>query len=310
MTASGTGTQATGAEQCAFVIDLGWAEIGGWRLVNGDGFVQKGKTMRRRTQRTFGDGGRILLERLEGRELFSVFISIGGGMTVGNGGGLTITVGNPAPPVAAPQAQVNTPLGVVAVANQKFIAAVARVSGVPPVASFYRQFGVITWGDGTTSLGGLFADVNGSVAILGAHTYTTTGNFPITMRLLAIPPAGSGQPILTLATTQSNAQVVSSPGSASFNPRAGGSFTARIGTLTTTFSPNQMSSNINWGDGGGSTVSFVPLSRSGNMTTYALVGTHTYNFTRSFVVRIQILQPTGRIVTILSAANVIPSSIT
>jgi hypothetical protein len=263
----------------------------------------------RRHQRAFGGGGRVLLEQLENRNLLSAIITIGGGAMPGSGGGLAIRVGNPVTATPAATSQSNTPLNVVAVANQPFIATVARISNLPALPSIYTRWGVITWGDGTTSLGGLFADANGSTAILGAHTYTTSGNFPITMRVLAVPRAGFGLPVLTEAITQSSAQVLNTPGSVSFNPRAGGAFTSRIATLTTTFSPTQMSTNINWGDGGFSVASFVPVSRTGNLTTYALIGTHTYNFTRSFVVRVLILLPTGRINTILSAANVIPASI-
>jgi hypothetical protein len=244
----------------------------------------------------------MFLERLEGRELFSAAVANWGLPTaVGLGAQAAVTV---------PRLTTGVGLPVVAVAGRPFIAPVARLTNVDFAPVGYTRWAVVTWGDGRVSLGGLFPEGTGTGVrvVLGAHTYGAAGTHAVRVQVLAVPPAGTNLPVLTMISLQSNAQVSATTGGLSLHPRVGITFNGIIGTFTLPNASVPTAANINWGDGQLSGGAITTLSSTSTTTTYAVIGSHRYNAVRSFLVRISVLQP-GGITTILSSANVLPASI-
>jgi VCBS repeat-containing protein len=99
-----------------------------------------------------------------------------------------------------------TPLQINAQEQWPFTGAVATFIDADPNSAVGDFSAIVNWGDGQTSSGAIAADGNGGFIVLGAHTYTTAGNYLVGVVIAAI--GGNA------ANTLSTALVAATPNAA------------------------------------------------------------------------------------------------
>jgi hypothetical protein len=225
-----------------------------------------------------------LIEVLEDRRLLSI--------TPIGGAALLPTT----PIITAPVVPTSPVLGgrsVLAEANEPFQAVIGSFSALPVLTIDYTFAGSIDWGDGTPATPAtFFRQGNGTIDILGSHTYTSTGNNNITITLFQSPPSDTAAPIISVGTIDSTATVVSSPGGVTLEKSAGVRFDAAVGSFTSSISDLRMLATIDWGDGTVSVGKIVALPVAAGSTLgggrFEVVGTHTYAQTGSYAVNVTV----------------------
>ena len=199
----------------------------------------------------------------------------------------------PVPPVppAAPLTVTSTVLSGVtvnAVAGEPFRAVIGTLQGLPQLSGFYAPHADIDWGDGSAhSRGQLVHQADGSIAVLGDHTYATSGTDDITVVVTADPPPWSLAPVRLIGTFHSKANVIPS-GGVTLEETAGVPFTERIAFFHTTVSPSTLTAVIEWGDGTQSAGKIEELPTAGPIPTFAVVGSHTYSITGSYIAHVTV----------------------
>jgi hypothetical protein len=219
------------------------------------------------------------VEPLESRRLLSVAAP-----TVGT------SFGSPGPssPVAV-NSTVLVGTTINAEANQAFRAVIGTIQGLGRLPSGYTLRGDIDWGDGTaTSLAQFVRQSDGSIAVIGSHTYSSVGTDDITVVVSAVPPPGSLRPVRLIGTFHSKANVIASNGGVTLEETVGVSFTEKVGFFRSTIDPSTMSAVIQWGDGTQSPGKIVELPTAGPVPTFAVVGSHTYSATGSYVAHVTV----------------------
>ena len=177
--------------------------------------------------------------------------------------------------------------------NEPFKAVIGKIAGLAALPTGYTLHGSINWGDGTPSSTATFQHLpNGSIDVIGAHTYTAVATDHITITVTENPPAGSTAPIRAVGQIHSTANVISSSGGVTLQETAGVPFTAAVGSFTSTLSSLHMTAMINWGDGTTSVGKILALPVANPGTTpiaggrFQIVGSHTYANTRSYLVQV------------------------
>jgi hypothetical protein len=172
-------------------------------------------------------------------------------------------------------------------ANQAFRAVIGTVRNFR--SNGYTLAGEIDWGDGTPVSAATFArQSDGSFAVMGEHTYANVGTDDIKVVVSAVPPPWSEAPVRLIGTFHSKANVITSPGGVTLSETAGVSFTDTVGFFHTTVAASTMSAVIEWGDGTQSAGKIVELPTAGPIPTFAVVGTHTYSATGSYVAHVTV----------------------
>lgn len=219
-----------------------------------------------------------LVEALEGRRLFSVAIPVPAAVS----GGVAPT------PIAI---TVSTGTLIHAEAGQAFTAVIGTIRNPRLLPTGFILQGTINWGDGTpTSAAQFVTQPDGSIDVLGSHTYAVAGSDTISVRVAAFPPAGSLLTvILTVGSFQSEADVITPDGGVTLSETAGVAFTANLGTFHSTLSESIMTAEINWGDGTESIGKIVALPTTGPIGGFAVYGSHTYATTGSYAVQITVI---------------------
>lgn len=253
----------------------------------------------RRSQRS----PRVELELLEPRQLLSGTL-----LTPHPLGGMT-------PPTSALLAPSTVPPLVLAgttvhaQVNQPFHAVVGMIR-LESLPSVYTLQGTINWGDGTpTSDAAFVRQPNGAIMVLGGHTYTAPDNDPITVLLLAVPPAGTAVAIRKIGVIHSAAIVFDPNGGVTLNQTAGMPFTATLGIFRSNLSLTQMTAIINWGDGTTSIGKILALPTADPVAggMFAVTGDHTYAIPGSFLVHIAIISPSPTPVASTTAITLVTS---
>jgi hypothetical protein len=171
-----------------------------------------------------------VIEALEDRRLFSVVLPTAPIGVSSVGGTVPIST----------TANVFQGKVIHAEANQAFEAVVGTINTklVPPAG--YTLQGSIDWGDGTaTSAATFVTQANGSIQILGSHTYTATGRDAITIFITEAPPAGTTGPIIVVGRINSLADVISSPRGTTVEETAGVPFTQTVAFFNSNLSELQ-----------------------------------------------------------------------
>jgi hypothetical protein len=256
----------------------------------------------------------VAIERLEDRRLLSA--SLGAGAV----GPLTAS---PALTTVAPSVKT---YGVTLhlQAGQSFNGYLGMVTGAHVNSSINKITASINWGDGSQSSQGVVAiTASGHIDVGGMHTYSTAGNYAITIVVYAAPIPIPGQPtpnyILLLGTIKSKAIVAGdSSGGVTLHEKAGTSFTASVGTFQFPAPGNGLAANISWGDGTTSKGTLVPSGIIGvDVIKYEVDGTHTYAKPGTYAITVTVtrslgppgsLAPVQLITTINSTADVSATS--
>jgi hypothetical protein len=237
----------------------------------------------------------VQIEPLETRILLSSVHGNAGlhlGWSHSNHGGQGQHVSTPVTPVTPITDLTATALTVSAVTGIPFHGDLATLtSASTPVNLKGCSYSVtIDWGDGTTvARGQIRVDKDGTIHLLGMHSYATAGTFSVTVTLVQMLPGGAGNVPLTIITTATVAQ--NSPTGGTIKPTAGTAFTGVVGTFTipaadTTTDPATFKAYIGWGDYTFS-VGTVTLNKDGS---YSVTGTHTYMADGTFRVRVYAIQ--------------------
>ena len=154
-----------------------------------------------------------------------------------------------------------------AVPGVAFSGTVATFTDADPSAPLSDYSVTIGWGDGTSSAGALKA-VGSGYAVSGAHTYSSEGNYTLTITVSDI--GGSHTQAMAMATVADQLATTGVP----FKAVEGAAFSGPVATFSdadTSTAATAFTASISWGDG--STSAGIVSGGSGNFTVN---GSHTY----------------------------------
>lgn len=240
------------------------------------------------TTRSGQPGGRRLpvVESLEDRRFLSAALPVAPVATVGP------PVISPTPPVTV-STLVLQGTSINAEANQAFRAVVGTIKGLATLAlpPIYSLHGSINWGDGTADTPATFVrKADGSIAVLGGHTYTADGSDDITITVTENPPPGSTALVRLVGTINSTASVITSTGGVTLEEPARLTFAAAVGFFSSSIDVTGLTvtAQINWGDGTTSPgqILAIPSATPVAGMRYEVVGSHTYAQTGSYLVNV------------------------
>jgi hypothetical protein len=223
----------------------------------------------------------LVIETLESRRLLSAGLLTPGLSSAGS-------LAGPAPSATASSTiLVGTTIN--AETNQAFRAVIGTIRGLRSLPSHYSLQGDINWGDGMPDSAAQFVrQADGSIAVLGAHTYASVGTDAIKVVVSAVPPPGSDAPVRLVGRFNSKANVVASDGGVTLEETAGAAFTANVGFFSSNRSSLAMTAIIQWGDGTQSQGKILTLPTAGVIPRFAVVGSHTYDKTGSYLVHVTV----------------------
>lgn len=178
-------------------------------------------------------------------------------------------------------------------ATQSFRAVIGTIKGLGSLPGAYSLRGVINWGDGSATSAAQFVhQSDGSIAVLGTHTYSNVGTDTIKVTVSAVPPPGTALPVRLIGTFQSKANVIASSGGVTLEETAGVAFTATVGFFSSNLSSLTMTATIAWGDGTQSSGKILALPTAGLVPRFAVSGNHTYSKTGSYVAHVTVYSST------------------
>ncbi len=179
--------------------------------------------------------------------------------------------------------------------TQSFRAVLGTIRNLPTLPTGYSLQGSINWGDNKSASPATFVrQADGSLAVLGSHTYTTpttsSSGDPITITVTAAPPAGSLAAIRLIGTIHSTAKIFAPDGGVTLSETAKVPFTANLGTFRSKLSSTTMTATIDWGDGTQSTGKILALPTADPLAggAFSVTGAHTYKSTASYLVHITV----------------------
>ncbi|HVT80501.1 MAG TPA: hypothetical protein VHM90_07580 [Phycisphaerae bacterium] len=221
---------------------------------------------------------RILMEGLEGRELFDAAPVFSGLIAVQAGQN------------ALTSAAVLSGLDLHAQAGQSFQAVVGTLHNPTIVAASYILRGSIDWGDGSVSPATFVHRPDGSTDVLGSHTYAAAGSDTILVHIMAYPPAGSLAPVRLIGILRSQADVFVPNGGATLSETVDIGFTANLGAFRTAASTANAVAIIDWGDGSVSRGRIVAVPTTDPLAGgfFVVMGEHTYGAIGSYKVHITV----------------------
>jgi hypothetical protein len=227
-----------------------------------------------------------LFESLEPRQFLS--ISLPAGLT-----GTTAPTPTPVQPVLT-SAVVLSGRGIYAEAGQPFTAVIGTIRGLPPVPSGYKLAATIDWGDGTPKSQASFRrEANGTIDVIGDHTYAGVGADVITVVVTEDPPPWTALPVRLVGTFHGAAKVLESKGGVTLTETAGVNFTANVGTFRSMLSSDTMTAIIDWGDGTQSRGKILALPTADPIGgAFAVYGNHTYYKSSSYLVHVTVYSST------------------
>jgi hypothetical protein len=236
-----------------------------------------------RDQSSGGSGG-MWVELLEVRQFLSTTLP-----TPSSTGSIPLT-GAVLRPVATTTVLL-TGTGINAEANQPFRAVIGTIRGLDAIPSGFSLQGSINWGDGTpASKANFVRRPDGTISVLGAHTYAAAGADDITVTVTQVPPPWSEAPIRLIGTFHSKARVITPNGGVTLSETAGVPFTANLGIFRSKLGSANMTASITWGDGSQSLGKILALPTADPLAggAFAVLGAHTYAATGSYAVHVTV----------------------
>lgn len=172
--------------------------------------------------------------------------------------------------------------------NEAFTAVVGKIGGLANLPNGYQFNGTIDWGDGSASSSATFVrESNGTIDIIGSHTYAKAGTDPITITVTREPPPGTLGVVVILGQVHTIASVIPASG-LTLNETANTAFTVGLGSFASNLSSDVLRAVINWGDGTTSIGKLIAEPTAGPVGRFQVVGTHTYAQTRSYLVSVTV----------------------
>jgi hypothetical protein len=190
--------------------------------------------------------------------------------------------GNYDPPITATGTPVN------ATEAAAFSGQVATFTDPDTSATAGEYAATIEWGDGT-STEGTVSGSGGSFAVDGEHTYADEGSYEVKVAI-----KDRDNPAISASTT-SSATVVDAALAASgvspmpISPQSFGGTVANFTDANTTSTTADFTATIDWGDGTPPTAGAV----SGEGGSYSVGGSHTYQGTGFFKIKVHIVDDGG-----------------
>jgi hypothetical protein len=152
----------------------------------------------------------------------------------------------------------------------------------------------ITWGDGTSSAGGIVGvGTNGGLGVTGSHQYTEEGTYTIGVTITDVDNAGGGA---SFGITVNDANLTSS--GVSFGTIEGQTISGVVANFTDSFAAapsSDYSATINWGDG---------TSSPGTIAGHAVDGSHSYADEGTYAISTQINDDGGALTSAISPVTV------
>ncbi|QDV37396.1 Ig-like domain-containing protein [Tautonia plasticadhaerens] len=157
------------------------------------------------------------------------------------------------------------------VVDQLFSGVVARFDDAGAAADPGEFVATIAWGDGATSTGQVVAEPSGQYAVIGAHTYETTGAFDVTV---TIARAATGQSDQAMTDAVVVERGLTAQGT-TITPLAGRPFEGIVASFVAVppASAGEFTATIAWGDG---TTSAGRIAAAPEPGRFLVVGSHTY----------------------------------
>jgi hypothetical protein len=177
--------------------------------------------------------------------------------------------------------------------GEKFTAVLGTISNLPAVQKPYSLHGTITWGDASNvqvvSPATFVHMGNGSIGVVGSHTYLKVATDKITITITEVPPPGTAIPVKLIGTIHSVADVIAKTG-VTLQETTGVKFTADLGLFSSKLSASVLTATINWGDGTTSIgkILATPVASPIAGGKFAVFGTHTYASAKSYLVHVTI----------------------
>jgi hypothetical protein len=170
---------------------------------------------------------------------------------------------------------------------------------------------LITWGDGSTSVGQIVNDPSGpneGFDILGAHTYAQPGDYPVSVTVSGDGAQGQAEQDATIppSIVQSPAQPINPGASIVLGQAFSGPLVLFLSGDDSSQIQQGTTAVINWGDG---TTSLGQFDYTQGSVQAQITGSHTYTQPGDYTVGIQITGPDGSSTSGSTTISVVPQGI-
>ncbi|MHB8242519.1 MAG: SdrD B-like domain-containing protein [Solirubrobacteraceae bacterium] len=190
--------------------------------------------------------------------------------------------GNYDPPITA----TGTPVSATEAA--KFSGRVATFTDPDASATAGEYAATIEWGDGATTVGTVSGS-GGSFAVSGEHTYADEGTYEVKVAITDVDNSAISASATSSATVLDAALVALGVSPPPISPQSFGGTVANFTDTNTTSTTADFTATIEWGDGSPTSAGAV----SGEAGSYNVSGSHTYEGTGFFTIKVHIVDDGG-----------------
>jgi hypothetical protein len=179
-----------------------------------------------------------------------------------------------------------TPVSAIEAAT--FSGQVATFTDPDASASAGEYAATIEWGDGT-STAGTVSGSGGSFAVSGEHIYADEGSYEVKVAITDVDNSAISATATSSATVGDAALAASGVSPMPISPQSFGGTVANFTDANTTSTTTDFTATIEWGDGS-------PISEgtvSGEGGSYSVSGSHTYEGTGYFTIKVHIVDDGG-----------------
>ncbi len=146
----------------------------------------------------------------------------------------------------------------------------------------------IEWGDGT-STAGTVSGSGGTFAVSGEHAYTDEGTYEVKVAITDVDNPAISATATSSATVGDAALAASGVSPMPISPQSFGGTVANFTDANTTSTTADFTATIEWGDGSPTSAGTV----SGEGGSYSVSGSHTYEGTGYFMIKVHIVDDGG-----------------
>jgi SdrD B-like domain len=146
----------------------------------------------------------------------------------------------------------------------------------------------IEWGDGTSTVGTVSGS-GGSFAVSGEHTYADEGSYEVKVAIADIDNSAISATATSTATVGDATLAASGVSPTPISPQSFGGAVATFTDANATSTTADFTATIEWGDGTPATAGAI----SGAAGSYSVSGSHTYQGTGFFTIKVHIVDDGG-----------------
>jgi hypothetical protein len=169
-----------------------------------------------------------------------------------------------------------------------FTAQVASFTDPDTSATASEYAATIKWGDGSSSAGTVSGS-GGSFAVSGEHVYADEGSYEVKVSIADVDNSAISASTTSLATVVDATLAASGVSPMPISPQSFGGTVANFTDANTTSTTADFTAMIEWGDGTPATAGAV----SGEGGSYSVSGSHTYEGTGFFTIKVHIVDDGG-----------------